>query len=191
MTRKVEVVPYHLDWPSRFADEARALAAVFGDQLLSIHHFGSTAIPGTSAKPIIDILVIVRDIDAVDALNARLLALNYSPVGEYGIPGRRFFYKGTAELRTHHLHAYQTGNPQILRHLAFRDYMRAHPRSAHDYSLLKESLAKRFPEDMDSYILGKNAFVKEQEQRAMEWYREHETPVSSRGSSTSLQEETR
>lgn len=172
MTRKVEVVPYHKDWPSRFADEARALADIFGNLLLSIHHFGSTSIPGISAKPIIDILVIVRDIQKVDALNPRLLAMGYSPVGEYGISGRRFFYKGTDDVRSHHLHVYQSGNPHILRHLAFRDYMRAHPSSAHAYSLLKEDLAKRFPEDMESYISGKNDFVREQERRALDWYRQ-------------------
>jgi GrpB-like predicted nucleotidyltransferase (UPF0157 family) len=172
MTRKVEVVPYHVDWPERFKAEAEALARVFGSQLLSIHHFGSTAIPGISAKPIIDILVIVREIQTVDALNPRLAGMGYQPVGEYGIPGRRFFYKGTSELRSHHLHVYQAGNPHIMRHLAFRDYMRTHPVSARAYSRLKESLASEHPEDMEGYIAGKNDFVKEQEKRAMEWYQD-------------------
>lgn len=171
MVRKVEVVPYHSDWPEKFQAEARALAELFGDLLLSIHHFGSTAIPGISAKPIIDVLIIVSDVQAVDRLNDRLRARGYMPVGEYGIPGRRFFYKGTEDHRTHHLHVYEQGNPHILRHLAFRDYMCAHPYTAREYSRLKERLAQQFPEDMDSYIAGKNAFVKEQEQRALEWYR--------------------
>lgn len=174
MTRRVEVVAYHTAWPERFQAEARELAVIFDKLLLSIHHFGSTAIPGISAKPIIDILVIVTDIQVVDGLNPRLRSAGYQPVGEYGIPGRRFFYKGTADLRTHHLHAYQSGSPHILRHLAFRDYMLAHPSSARAYSRLKENLAVQFPEDMDSYIAGKDSFVKEQEKRALEWYREHD-----------------
>ena len=172
MTRRVEVVAYHAVWPERFEQEAHDLAVVFGRTLVSIHHFGSTSIPGISAKPIIDILVTVTNILAVDGLNDRLAEMGYIAVGEYGIPGRRFFYKGTYDLRTHHLHAYQVGSPHVLRHLAFRDYMRAHPDTARAYSRLKERLAGQYPEDMDSYIAGKDHFIKEQEQRALEWYRE-------------------
>jgi GrpB-like predicted nucleotidyltransferase (UPF0157 family) len=171
MGRKVEVYPYHPEWIEQFQEEAIALREIFVNQMLSIHHFGSTSIPGTSAKPIIDILIIVRDIQAVDAMNPVLQELGYSAVGEYGIPGRRFFYKGTHDLRTHHLHIYQVGNPHILRHLAFRDYMRTHPGPARAYSHLKEELARAHPEDMDGYIAGKNEFVKEQEKKALEWFR--------------------
>ncbi len=172
MTRKVQVVPYHSEWPEQFTDEAKALKEVFGREMLSIHHFGSTSIPGISAKPIIDILLIVRDIDKVDALVPQLEALGYHAVGEYGISGRRFFYKGSDDVRSHHLHVYGSGNPHILRHLVFRDYMRCHPISARDYARLKEELAHQFPEDMDSYIAGKNAFVKEQEKKALDWWEE-------------------
>lgn len=172
MTRRVEVVPYHTDWPEKFSAEAGKLKAVFGGKLLSIHHFGSTSIPGISAKPIIDILLIVRDIETVDSLAPRLEALGYHAVGEYGIPGRRFFYKGTDEIRSHHLHVYENGNPHILRHLVFRDYMRSHPISARDYARLKEDLAREFPEDMEGYIAGKNAFVHEHEKKALDWWQE-------------------
>ncbi len=174
MSRKVEVVPYSTDWPEKFSAEAKDLKRIFGEELLSIHHFGSTSIPGISGKPIIDILVIVRDIQAVDALNPGLESLNYHAVGEYGISGRRFFYKGSADIRSHHLHVYEAGNPHILRHLVFRDYMRCHPLSARDYTRLKEELAHQFPEDMDSYIAGKNAFVKEHEKKALNWWQEED-----------------
>jgi GrpB-like predicted nucleotidyltransferase (UPF0157 family) len=170
MARKVEVVPYRKGWQEQFQAEAQALADVFGGTLVAAHHFGSTAIPGTSAKPIIDLLLVVTDIAVVDSLNARLEALGYTAMGEYGIAGRRFFYKGTYEQRTHHLHIYGMGSPQIRRHLIFRDYMRAHPAPARAYSRLKERLARLYPEDMEQYIAGKDRFVKEQERRAMEWY---------------------
>lgn len=170
MPRKVEVVPYHLDWPTQFEAEAALLRQIFGAEMLSIHHFGSTSIPGISAKPIIDILLIVRDIQRVDRLNPRLTAIGYVCVGEYGIPGRRFFYKGSDEFRTHHLHVYQSGSPHILRHLAFRDYMRTHPIPAHAYARLKEQLANEFPENMEAYIAGKNAFVKAHEKLAVMWW---------------------
>ena len=174
MPRKVEVVPYHSDWPDKFQAEAGALRRVLGDEALSIQHFGSTAIPGISAKPIIDILVIVRDINKIDEMTPRLAAIGYHAVGEYGIPGRRFFFKGSDEVRSHHLHIYQTGNPHILRHLVFRDYMRTHPIPARNYARLKEDLARQFPEDMEQYIAGKNSFIKEQEAMALEWWSKRE-----------------
>lgn len=170
MARKVEVVPYCADWPSQFQAEAEELHQVLGDEVMSIHHFGSTSIPGISAKPVIDILVIVRNIDVIDGMNPKLAAIGYHAVGEYGIPGRRFFYKGSDEVRSHHLHIYQTGNPHILRHLVFRDYLRTHPTPARNYAQLKEQLARQFPEDMDQYIAGKNDFVKEHEKIALEWW---------------------
>jgi GrpB-like predicted nucleotidyltransferase (UPF0157 family) len=172
MGRRVEVLPYHHDWPELFEAEASALRQIFGEQIVAVHHFGSTAIPGSSAKPTIDILVIVREIGCADALAARLHAFGYVAVGEYGIPGRRFFYKGSYDLRTHHLHVYQFDNPAILRHIAFRDYLREHPISARAYSRLKEDLARAFPEDMDSYIAGKNDFVRQQEHEALTWWDE-------------------
>jgi GrpB-like predicted nucleotidyltransferase (UPF0157 family) len=179
MTRRVDVVPYRADWPEQFEKEANDLRQIFQAQLVSIYHFGSTAIPGTSAKPIIDILVTLLQIEAADTLTPQLVELGYHAVGEYGISGRRFFYKGSEDLRSHHLHVYQYDNPHILRHIAFRDYMRSHPMSARQYSRLKEELAYQFPENMDGYISGKNEFVKEQEINALTWWREGKRQMTS------------
>lgn len=173
MTRRVEVLPYREEWKELFAEESKTLQTLFGAQLVAVHHFGSTSIPGASAKPIIDILVTVREIQSVDDLTPDLAKMGYVAVGEYGIPGRRFFYKGTSDLRTHHLHVYQYDNPDILRHIAFRDYMCTHPTPAQQYSRLKEDLARAFPEDMEAYIAGKNAFIKRCEVQAMNWWVEH------------------
>ena len=179
MTRHVDVVPYRENWPEQFKQEANALRRILKDQLVSIYHFGSTAIPGTSAKPIIDILITVRQIEAADELSPQLESIGYHAVGEYGISGRRFFYKGSQDFRSHHLHIYQFDNPHILRHIAFRDYMRSHPMSARQYSRLKEQLAYQFSEDMDGYISGKNDFVKEQELRALTWWWEGKHQMTS------------
>jgi GrpB-like predicted nucleotidyltransferase (UPF0157 family) len=172
MTRHVEVLPYHTEWPVQFENEAQVLKRIFGDQFVTIHHFGSTSIPGICAKPIIDILITVREISCADRLAHELIKLGYAAVGEYGIPGRRFFYKGSEDNRTHHLHVYQHDNPNILRHIAFRDYLRTHPLPARQYSHLKQELARAFPEDMDAYIAGKNDFVKQQEREALMWWDE-------------------
>jgi GrpB-like predicted nucleotidyltransferase (UPF0157 family) len=179
MTRHVEVLPYHIEWPAQFEAEAEALKRIFGSQVVTVHHFGSTSIPGSSAKPVIDILITVRDIQCADSLVQQLRQIGYIAVGEYGIPGRRFFYKGTEDNRTHHLHVYQHDNPNILRHIAFRDYLRTHPVPARQYSRLKEELACAFPEDMDSYIAGKNDFVKQHEREALAWWNECSREVES------------
>jgi GrpB-like predicted nucleotidyltransferase (UPF0157 family) len=136
---------------------------------VEIHHIGSTAIPGIAAKPIIDILPVVREIDHVDAL-----AAGYRAWGEFGLPGRRYFTREENGKRTHDVHVYAVGNPEITRHLAFRDYMNAHPEEARAYGRLKEKLAQEFPTNFEAYMDGKHAFVQERERRALAWKRETE-----------------
>ncbi|HEX6384018.1 MAG TPA: GrpB family protein [Anaerolineae bacterium] len=169
MCRKVEVVPHSPDWPQQFRQEAERLAAVLKKEIVTIHHFGSTAIPDIPAKPTIDILVEVRDIGRIDDYNEAMIQMGYEPKGEYGITGRRFFRKEIEGQRTHHVHIYQVGNPEIERHLNFRDYMRVHPTEAAEYGLLKKQLAQRFPEDMESYVAGKTDFVRKTERKARLW----------------------
>lgn len=169
MARKIEVVPYNNDWPRFFSAEAKRIAAALGDEMTAIHHIGSTAIPGIKAKPVLDFLVAVHHIDKVDQLNDSMIALGYEPRGEYGIPGRRYFIKHTDGIRTQHVHIFQNGNPEIVRHLNFRDYMCAHPDEAQAYSRLKEELARQYPEDSRRYTDGKNEFVQEIDRRAKVW----------------------
>ncbi len=99
---------------------------VLGSELLEIHHIGSTSIPGIYAKPIIDILGGARKIEDIDPYNDAMARIGYGARGEFGLPGRRFFVKGVPK-RTHHLHIFESGNTELTRHLAFRDYMIAHP----------------------------------------------------------------
>lgn len=171
MVRKIQVVPYDSRWPGRFAREADRLRAIFGAQVVAIHHIGSTAIPNISAKPIIDVLVEVVSIAAIDAFNQEMIERSYLPKGEFGIPGRRFFIKGTEERRSHHVHVFQAGDPEMQRHLAFRDYMIAHPEEAEAYSVLKRELAREFPHDAEGYMAGKNDFIVEVERKALAWKR--------------------
>jgi GrpB-like predicted nucleotidyltransferase (UPF0157 family) len=169
MLRRIMVVPYDARWPDLFQEEADELVTIFGEEVVAIHHIGSTAIPGIHAKPIIDILVEVQDIERIDAFNQEMTERGYLPKGEFGIRGRRFFIKGTEEIRTHHVHVFQTGDREYERHLAFRDYLRAHPAEAQVYSRLKQELARRFPHDIDSYMAGKNDLIKETERKAKAW----------------------
>jgi GrpB-like predicted nucleotidyltransferase (UPF0157 family) len=169
--RRVEVVPHSPGWAAQFQAEADRLTAVLGGEVVAVHHIGSTAIPGISAKPIIDILLEVRGVERLDYLGPEMAALGYEGRGEFGLPGRRYFARSTDGRRTHQIHAYTTGNPELERHLAFRDYMLSHPDDAEAYGRLKESLAEEFPTDIEGYMDGKDPFIKEMEKQALAWSR--------------------
>jgi len=167
---KVEVVPHKQEWRDEFEAEARQLAAALGGNVVAIHHIGSTAIPVIYAKPVIDLLVEVRDIAQLDERGEAIEALGYEVLGEYGIKGRRYFRKDNeGGVRTHQVHAFMAGTEEVLRHLAFRDYMLAHPSEAQRYSELKRRLAEQHPRNIDAYMDGKDDFIKEMDRRAARW----------------------
>ena len=166
--RNVEVKPYKKEWQIRYRREKEKLEKLFKEIIVDIHHIGSTAIPNIKAKPIIDIMLVVDDIEKVGKYNEQMISLGYKPKGEFGIENRRFFPKG-GNCRTFHVHVFQKGDQEVERHLNFRDYMRAHPQQAQKYSELKEELANKFPEDIDNYIEGKNGFIKEIDNIAANW----------------------
>jgi GrpB-like predicted nucleotidyltransferase (UPF0157 family) len=169
---KVEVVPHDPTWHSKFEEEAKLIALVLGDNVVDIHHIGSTSIPTIYAKPIIDILVQVQDIAKIDEQSSAMTALGYEIMGEFGIPGRRFFRKHNEQgIRTHHVHIFKINVFEVQRHLAFRDYMIAHLDDALKYSNLKRELAQQHPEDIEGYVNGKDGFIKEMERKAIEWKR--------------------
>lgn len=156
--RKIEVVEYDPNWPELFELEAERIKQALGSNCIEIHHIGSTSIPGLSAKPIIDMLPIVRDIQAVDKAIKAMESLGYEAKGEYGIAFRRYFQKGK-NIRTHQAHVYQEADPEISRYLKFRDWMRSHATDAKNYAKLKKELAQKFPHDILQYCNGKDAFV--------------------------------
>ena len=168
----IRVFDHDPAWSTRFEAEATRIAEAVGGAAVRVHHIGSTAIPQTKAKPIIDILLEVASLEALDRKMPMLVALGYEAMGEFGIPGRRYFrlddFNGA---RTHQVHAFEAGVPNVVRHVAFRDYMRAHPLVAQEYGALKENLANAHPHDMAAYVDGKDAFVKEHERCALLWVR--------------------
>ena len=169
MVRRVEVVPHDPEWKKKYEKEASIVRSIFKKEILAIHHVGSTAIPGISAKPIIDILVEVNNIEKIDEFNKDMIEQGYIPKGQSGIPNRRLFIKGSEELRISHIHVFQEEDTEIIRLLNFRDYMIAHPKEAQEYSQLKERLAREFPENIDGYIEGKDAFIKNIDKKAKIW----------------------
>ncbi len=166
--RKVEVEPYQEKWPRMFLEEAEKLREIFTGEILEIHHIGSTSVPGLQAKPIIDIMPVVKDISNVDSFNEEMKHIGYTPKGENGIPMRRYFEKG-GDQRSHHVHFYEEGSREIKRHLAFRDYLRTHPYEKQQYGEVKQRLAQQFPYDIAAYIQGKEQLVGEIERKALIW----------------------
>lgn len=151
----IKVVPYNPAWPPMFESEAVKIKEALGENCIGIDHIGSTSIPSLSAKPIIDIMAIVVDIKAIDLSNFNMQQLGYDCLGEYGFLLRRFFVKKDA----FHVHVFQQGDPEIERHLKFRDWMRNNPNDRNAYAALKNKLAQKFSNDMSAYCFGKDEFV--------------------------------
>jgi len=159
MTTRVTIVPYDPNWPRRFDKERSVLAAVFAGSDAVIEHVGSTAVPGLGAKPVIDILVGVPILLEVEDRIPALEAAGYEHVHEYDeqLPDRRYFRKPRVVPRAFHVHCVVTGSDFWIRHLAFRDHLRAHPESAAAYYKLKRELAMRVSKA--AYTEAKSPFI--------------------------------
>lgn len=169
------VAPYDASWPQQFERAAEELRELLDESAVEIHHIGSTAVDTILwSKPVIDILVEVRDLTDLDGPVAeRLTTCGFESRGEYGITGRSYFVRaaGTNRLKTH-VHCYEHGDAQIERHLGFRDYLRRHPSEAAAYSELKSQLASAHGQDKAAYQAGKAAFIGRVEKTAeKEWQR--------------------
>ena len=171
---RIQVVAHDPTWRRDFEAEAKRIARALGEIVVYLHHIGSTAIPGIFAKPIIDFLLEVDDIIKLDYRSSAMEELGYEAMGEFGIPGRRYFTKDNASgIRTHQVHAFDTSSDEIRRHLAFRDYMIAHPAEAQTYGELKQRLAREHPNDIEAYMDGKDLYIKEHEAKAIAWRLSH------------------
>jgi GrpB-like predicted nucleotidyltransferase (UPF0157 family) len=159
MNRTVIVSLYDDSWRLTFEKESELIKNRLGSNCIAIHHVGSTSIPGLASKPVIDMLCEVYDIQAVDLKNSIMGEIAYKAYGELGMPFRRFFTKTTTK-RFAHVHVFEQGSPEIKRHLLFRDYVKSHPKVLDEYALLKQHLAKKFPNDIQAYCQGKDAFIR-------------------------------
>ena len=168
--RRVGVVSYNPNWKKIYKEESEKIKNILNDIIVDIHHIGSTAIPGIKAKSVIDILVEVKNIEAVDQYNNKMEELRYEVMGEHGIPKRRFFRKG-GNKRTHHVHIFQAGNEEIERHINFKEYLITHPDKAREYSKLKEKLVNKYTCDIENYTNGKSDFIKEIDRKAKLWWK--------------------
>lgn len=166
----VLLVPPSPRWPEMAFNEGERFAALMGDNLISIHHVGSTSIPGIWAKPILDLAPEVRRLEELDDIRGRIEAAGYEFWGEYGLPGRRFCPRLDAcKGRVANIHCFQSGSPELERHLAFRDYLREHPGLAKEYEREKLRARDLFPYDVYSYNDEKNPWIRKTERAALDW----------------------
>jgi len=158
MSEPIIIVPYDPAWPGIFVRLRDGIVAALGATVLRVEHVGSTSVPGLAAKPIIDIdAVILTETDLPEAIR-KLAGAGYRHEGERGIAGRHAFAQPDG-LPAHHLYVCDDGNPELRRHLAFRDYLRANPAESARYGALKERLAAQFGSDRDGYTDAKSAFI--------------------------------
>jgi len=159
-TRKIEVVPYDPNWPDQFNNEAQSIRDALGDNLIAIHHVGSTSVPGLAAKPKIDIIAVVKQPE--ESIKP-LESIGYEYRGEYNIPMHFGFSKRGAI--NFNLHIYQNHHPEIELNLTFRDYLRNHPKIRDEYAALKLWLLEKktsFEKHnslFTGYNLGKNGLI--------------------------------
>lgn len=166
----VLLTPYDPAWPETAAEYVAGLQ-VLGSTIVAAHHIGSTSVPGLAAKPIIDLMPVVSNLDELDRKRALVESLGYSWHGELGIAERRYctLSDGSGN-RVAQLHFFAVGSSHIVRHLAFRDYLRTHPNEACAYEDEKRRARELFPNDSHAYTDTKAAWIDRTQARALDWF---------------------
>ena len=161
MPKPVELVPYSAEWPVLAERELGRLVHTLHGLVVAGHHIGSTAVPGLSAKPVVDLLLVVRSVAELDDHEGVFRHLGYRCRGENGIAGRRYYtlddtLTGRRQLQ---VHCFPVGSGEIERHLAFRDYLRTHPDTARAYEAEKRRCRERHPDDSNAYCEAKAGWI--------------------------------
>lgn len=175
---RVELVAHRERWRVAAVEEGQRLKQALGPTLITVHHVGSTAIPGIVAKPILDLIPVVRDVSELDLLKNALEQSGYEWWGELGLPSRRYCTKNDPQTgrRMVQLHCYTVGSPEIERHLVFRDYLRQKPELARAYEAEKVRCQRLFPEDSHAYGDCKGAWIKAVESAALGFLHKGQSP---------------
>ena len=161
-TAKVIVLPYDAAWKTAFEAIKSEIESAVGDLVLGIEHVGSTSVEGLSAKPCIDIDVVIEDYGVFEEVVRRLADIGYIHEGDLGIPDREAFcYSDKPHLMTHHLYVCPRYSRELHRHITFRDYLRSNPKAVKQYGAVKEEGARLFPDDIEGYIAHKTPCIEE------------------------------
>ena len=159
-TKKVFVTPYDPKWKDSFALLKHRVENVLGDTAISIEHVGSTSVEGLSAKPIIDLDIVIEDYSILNEAIKRLSKIGYVHEGNLEIEGREAFdYIGEESLPKHHLYVCPKNSKELVRHIAFHDFLRNNPEAVAEYSRVKEEAARLYPNDIDGYMQYKSPCI--------------------------------
>jgi GrpB-like predicted nucleotidyltransferase (UPF0157 family) len=165
----IRIVAYDAGWAAQGKAELRRIEKALGPLALRLEHVGSTAVPGLTAKPIIDLQVSVDTLEPRSRYVEPLERLGYLFVPDPESPDLHFFARPPARPRSHHLHVCVRDSQHELRHLAVRDFLRSHAEEATKYAALKREIAGRHPQDRLAYIAAKDRYVSDLEARAVAW----------------------
>jgi GrpB-like predicted nucleotidyltransferase (UPF0157 family) len=166
----VLLAPYDSAWAEMAADHAAHLQTL-GATLVAVHHIGSTSVPGLAAKPIIDLMAVVTSLDDLDRKRSLLEELGWSWHGELGITGRRYCtLSDDNDVRIAQLHAFAADSSNVVRHLAFRDYLRTHREIARAYEEEKRRARDLHPDDSHAYTDEKGGWIRRIEADALAWF---------------------
>ncbi|MBC5765597.1 GrpB family protein [Ramlibacter albus] len=157
----IVLVPHRPEWAMAFEREKERLLGLYPREFVQIEHFGSTAVPGMPAKPIIDMLAGVAAMSSADALLESLLSNGYTTSREFNamLHDRKWLMRARDGRRTHHLHIVEYGGMQWRDRLRFRDALRQSPGLAQSYAERKARLAVAHRGDREAYTDAKSGFV--------------------------------
>jgi GrpB-like predicted nucleotidyltransferase (UPF0157 family) len=154
---QIHLAPSDPAWPALYEREAARIRSVLGDRVVQLEHVGSTSVPGLSAKPVIDIILVVPDSADEDRYVPDLLAAGYRlTIREPDWHEHRLFKGPDTNIN---LHTYSPGSPEIRRMLAFRDRLRTHPEELAAYEATKRELAGRTWAFVQDYADAKGTVV--------------------------------
>jgi GrpB-like predicted nucleotidyltransferase (UPF0157 family) len=152
------VAPYNPDWKNQFQQLKDQIWPKIGNHCKAMEHVGSTAVAGLAAKPVIDVDIIIKNESKFIFVKEALGEIGYEHRGNLGIEGREAFRCLNATF-AHHLYVCFEGSLALKNHLLLRDHLRANPTDRDAYAKLKMELAKKYVDDMDSYVDGKTDFI--------------------------------
>jgi GrpB-like predicted nucleotidyltransferase (UPF0157 family) len=160
MPSRITVVEYDPEWPRTYEEEKGLILDAIGEHVRSIEHVGSTSVPGLGAKPIIDIIAGLDSGEAADRCLPALAAIGYNDVTPEPTEEDWYYCLGKAPHSPgFHLHLMKHGSGFLMRHILFRDYLRAHPDTAREYYVLKKRLAQKYADKREVYTESKTGFI--------------------------------
>ncbi|MFT6829403.1 MAG: GrpB-like predicted nucleotidyltransferase (UPF0157 family) [Candidatus Paceibacteria bacterium] len=169
-SRKYYFTKYNPDWVGQYEVLKNIISPIW-QKALSIEHIGSTSIPGMSAKPVIDILVTIEKIEDFEKEIRQMKELSFTCLKDYIAPRTLNFYQtGNEDDKINNIHICELGSQHQQRFIIMRDYFRAHPNMAKEYSDLKQKNRDENPNNYVSYRDSKKDFLDEIEQEAYEWF---------------------